>query len=92
LAFLNRSELSKACIRKLDALSEMIKDDLKSKRCELMPVTREGVKVYVYRSIESTKSVRRGILMALISSTLYEAKGKLYSFLDVPELKGDICE
>ena len=92
LRFLNREELSNACNRKLDALSDIIKDDLAAKRCELMPTKHEGVKVFVYKSIEGTQKARRGILSALISSTLYECKGRLYSFLDVEELKGDICD
>lgn len=92
LKFLNRSELSKACNRKLDALNDQIIDDLKHKKCERMNITRDGVKVYVYRSMSYTLDVRRRILQAVISSTLYDGAGAMYSFCGVDELIGDICD
>ena len=92
LRFLNRSELSKACNRKLDALNDQIVDDLKNKKCERMSITRDGVKVYVYKSMSYTLDVRRRILQAVISSTLYDGSGAMYSFCGVDELIEDICD
>jgi hypothetical protein len=92
LEFLARSSLPKATTRALEALSAQIISDLRDGLCQKMNVSREGVSVYVYKSVSSTSTIRQRIYRTLISATLYEVKHYLYQPYFNPELEQDICD